>query len=235
MKNQTAQYAKNKAFTLAEVLITLGIIGVVAAMTLPSLLNNQKNKALEAGLKKNASAIAQALLAIQATEGEPPTQLNSTARSLKPQLVAHMKVLRDCGWGTEISACVFNNVFNPDLIKTHAYRTFNNESETASTFFDDGQFILTDGSMILLENNTGKGVMFISVDVNGYNKNPNQWGHDLFTFQVMDNGKFLPMGAEGTEYADDSLYCSRTSTSIFNGIGCTYKAMIEQDYFKNLP
>ena len=33
-----------KAFTLAEVLITLGIIGVVAAITLPSVINNTKNK-----------------------------------------------------------------------------------------------------------------------------------------------------------------------------------------------
>lgn len=34
----------NKGFTLAEVLITLGIIGVVAAMTLPTLVNNNRNK-----------------------------------------------------------------------------------------------------------------------------------------------------------------------------------------------
>ena len=34
------------AFTLAEVLITLGIIGVVAAMTLPTLINNYKKQRL---------------------------------------------------------------------------------------------------------------------------------------------------------------------------------------------
>ena len=48
-----------KAFTLAEVLITLGIIGVVAAMTLPSLINNIQSKQLEAGLKKQYSIISQ--------------------------------------------------------------------------------------------------------------------------------------------------------------------------------
>ena len=38
-------HIKNKkGFTLAEVLITLGIIGVVAAMTMPSLINNYKDK-----------------------------------------------------------------------------------------------------------------------------------------------------------------------------------------------
>ncbi|MFI3301086.1 MAG: type II secretion system protein, partial [Candidatus Gastranaerophilales bacterium] len=39
--------AKRSAFTLAEVLITLGIIGVVAAMTMPSLISNMQSEALE--------------------------------------------------------------------------------------------------------------------------------------------------------------------------------------------
>ena len=38
-------------FTLAEVLITIGIIGVVSAMTIPNLLTNVRNKDLQA--KKN--------------------------------------------------------------------------------------------------------------------------------------------------------------------------------------
>lgn len=41
------------AFTLAEVLITLGIIGVVAALTIPTLVNNYRKKQFETGLKKN--------------------------------------------------------------------------------------------------------------------------------------------------------------------------------------
>lgn len=36
-------------FTMAEVLITLGVIGIVAAMTLPAVINNSRNKQLEAG------------------------------------------------------------------------------------------------------------------------------------------------------------------------------------------
>lgn len=41
------------AFTLAEVLITLGIIGVVAAMTLPSLITNYQEKQRVSQLKKS--------------------------------------------------------------------------------------------------------------------------------------------------------------------------------------
>lgn len=48
-----------RAFTLAEVLITLGIIGIVAAMTMPTVINNTKNKQLETSLKKAYSILAQ--------------------------------------------------------------------------------------------------------------------------------------------------------------------------------
>ena len=53
------------AFTLAEVLITLGIIGVVAAMTLPSLVNNYKEKELVTKTKKLYSNIQNAVLLAQ--------------------------------------------------------------------------------------------------------------------------------------------------------------------------
>ena len=50
------------AFTLAEVLITLGIIGIVAAMTLPSLVNNHKEKELITHTKKLYSNIQNAVI-----------------------------------------------------------------------------------------------------------------------------------------------------------------------------
>ncbi len=48
------------AFTLAEVLITLGIIGVVAALTLPSLVGNYKRKVTANKVKKFYSVMSQA-------------------------------------------------------------------------------------------------------------------------------------------------------------------------------
>ncbi len=46
-----------KGFTLAEVLITLGIIGVVAALTLPSLVAKYKEKQYVTALKKAVSIL----------------------------------------------------------------------------------------------------------------------------------------------------------------------------------
>lgn len=56
-------------FTLAEVLITLGIIGIVAAMTLPSLINRANEKEWHSAYKKAYSGISQAFLRMQ-NEGE---------------------------------------------------------------------------------------------------------------------------------------------------------------------
>lgn len=51
----------SKAFTLAEVLITLGIIGIVAAMTLPTVISNHKKKTIETRLQKFYSVANQAI------------------------------------------------------------------------------------------------------------------------------------------------------------------------------
>ena len=55
---------------MAEVLITLGIIGIVAAMTLPSLIKKHQRIETETRLKKAYSVINQAFLAAQAKHGE---------------------------------------------------------------------------------------------------------------------------------------------------------------------
>ena len=61
---------KKAAFTLAEVLITLGIIGVVAAMTLPSLIQNYHEKQRVNQLKKAYSVIQNAFLMAQEEYGD---------------------------------------------------------------------------------------------------------------------------------------------------------------------
>ena len=58
-------YRGFKGFTLAEVLITLGIIGVVAAMTIPTLIANYQKKVLENQFKKGYSTLANIHLKLQ--------------------------------------------------------------------------------------------------------------------------------------------------------------------------
>ncbi len=58
-----------KAFTLAEVLITLGTIGIIAALTMPSLIQNTKKQEASSRLKKFISVINQALISAELDYG----------------------------------------------------------------------------------------------------------------------------------------------------------------------
>ena len=62
-------FMKN-GFTLAEVLITLGIIGIVAALTLPTLIQNHRKKEVETKLAKIYSVMNQAIMLSEAENGD---------------------------------------------------------------------------------------------------------------------------------------------------------------------
>lgn len=222
-------------FTLAEVLITLGIIGIVAAMTLPALINNHKHKELQTALNKEYSVIQQALLLMQANDGNVITAENWSSQSFKREFMKYFKVIKDCGTGCNPADCVYNTGFDAEKIRQENYKSYNKRTEIWSGFLDDGQFITADGAMYFIENTASSNKIFISVDVNGYKKRPNLWGHDLFTFELMSNGKILPMGANATSFTDENTYCSKNSSSRENGISCAYKALTDKNYWKNLP
>lgn len=229
---------KREAFTLAEVLITLGIIGVVTALTLPTLITNIKYAEIQASLKKNYSLIQQALLKMNEEYGY---QIDGTYKwgnvgAFKRDFSKYFQIGKDCGNAFNYNQYCFHPSTNDNKKK---YRTFNGSQEISeiiisSSIIDDGQFMTTDGSLYLFENAGGAGGIFISIDTNSIKKGPNKLGHDLFTFQLTNKGKLVPMGGEGTRYTDDSLYCSKDSQSSLNGVGCTAKALNDPNYFKNI-
>ena len=66
-------YSKQKnAFTLAEVLITLAIIGVVAAISIPSVISNSQQQEFKTGLRKAVSVLNSAITMNMAIDGESP-------------------------------------------------------------------------------------------------------------------------------------------------------------------
>lgn len=216
-------------FTLAEVLITLGIIGVVAALTLPVLINKTQNEQLKTALKKGYSVLQQAVLQMNYDNGGPVTENYIATRTFKYEFTKYFKIIRDCADGSsyDIDACVPNNSSGSSV-----YKNYTNNSNIRLTLLDDGQFIIADGMNMFLENNDTNYIL-ISIDVNGYKKKPNKWGHDLFTFQLMYDGKLLPMGADGTLF-DKETYCSKTGKSDLNGIACTSTALSDKNYWSSL-
>ena len=228
-----------KAFTLAEVLITLGIIGVVAAMTLPPVINNINNKEKDTALKKAYSVAQQALQMMAASEGDVNPS-NYTVRTFVKSYIKYFNNAVDCGTvllASPGSLCVSSK----DIAN---YKNFNNTTSVNAAYFDDGQFALTDGMQFFIQNEQGEvsddadvnrsSNIIIIIDINGKNKIPNRLGYDVFAFQLMNSGKLLPMGQEGTGFVGEDL-CSAASTSNRNGMSCTYKALTDSNYWNNLP
>ncbi len=81
---------KSLGFTLAEVLITLAIIGVVAAMTIPSVIVNTNQAEFRTGLRKAVSVLNSALTMNTALEGESPHDNDSLFHYLQQ----HMSVMK---------------------------------------------------------------------------------------------------------------------------------------------
>ena len=230
--------AKKSAFTLAEVLITLGIIGVVAALTLPTLIQNNQKKQFQVGLQKGYSVLLQALDAYKNDTGMTLTLKDcygETTGIFKNLIKPYLKVLVDCGDSqadSNYDKCVQNGEYSEE--GKYTYKTYSGE-KAEERCLDDGQLVLTDGSILMFENPLRSTRVFVSIDVNGFKKGPNQWGVDLFTFQLMEDGKLLPMGQAGTyyEFTDgSSLLCDKTSGNKLNGIACTARALYDKDFWK---
>ncbi len=184
------------AFTLAEVLITLGIIGVVAAMTMPSLINAKQEKATISIIKKNYSIFSNAILMAQNDNGELYTWgitqdedgLNLISSNLKP----YLKIIEDCGVGEKSDCAPGDNGKFEDLDGNKRSENFSSD--------DYYSFRLNDGSAIAIQLRTkdvcdspeANCVNFF-IDTNG-NKSPNVLGKDIFYFAGYGNGKLLPAG-----------------------------------------
>lgn len=219
------------AFTLAEVLITLGIIGIVAAITIPQLVNNYKAKRLRTQFLKSYSTIQQAFKEMEADDVSTDPTTYNTLEYYKT-FMNYLQAPMDCGIGdNKYLPCVYMRDSSSKDYKP--YKTYDGKTNASMILFDDGQIALQDGTLLLFENYAPRMRVFVSVDLNGYNNKPNRWGYDLFTFQLVDN-RLKAMGDTGTTYTDLSTYCNVNSQDEYNGIACAKKALSDSEYFKNI-
>ena len=188
---------KKAAFTLAEVLITLGIVGVVAALTLPSFVANYKNRLIAKQLQKTYSTLSQAISMAQAEYGD-----------------ISQWPIQDGKW--ESIDTIFKNYLKPHLNIVKECRNSKECFSASGGALQFYTFILSDGTQVLLDiwnhqENTDDlfwsyGVMSASkhfvynqflaltVDVNG-DKKPNKSGEDIFVFILAKNG-LIPLGLD---------------------------------------
>ena len=220
-------------FTLAEVLITLGIVGVVAALTIPSLINNYKAQRLRTQFLKSYSTIQQVFKQMEADDvSTDPTSYGD--QEYYKIFMKYLQAPMDCRVGYNKNLpCVYTRDTSSKDFKP--YKTFDGKTNANMSPFDDGQIALQDGTLLMFENyaSADNTKIFVSVDLNGYNNKPNRWGYDLFTFQLVDN-QLKTMGDVGTAFTNLNQYCNTQSSSSYNGIACAQKAKSDSEYFKKI-
>ena len=168
-----------KGFTLAEVLITIGIIGVVSALTLPTLIQDTQNKELEVRLKTTFNQMNQISQRFYADNGISFTEWASDRGNVLDYAAEFMKYYKG---NLKASDYTYQ-----DDISTAPYPMFLlGGQKSDSVLCDDGGFNSEVGGRLFFFNNTppaGVNGPIICVDINGYQR-PNTFGRDILYFNL---------------------------------------------------
>ena len=225
-------------FTLAEVLITLGIVGVVASMTLPTLNNNVQKQTYEAGAKKAFNIVSNAVslyMVDQGVDDLSETPLYNNADGLKAFVNKYFRVAVDCGnryYNSNGASCFAKDLYSldrsatSDLSKGQCMQVVTLTDGMAMSFdsgpIEDasaGEDINGDGVVDdndkLSSNNSAfdDGTpLIVEVDINGAS-GPNVTGRDIFMMVVSRNGSVGSKLADcDTSTQDGIKECVKTYT-----------------------
>ena len=185
-------FYKKNGFTLAEVLITLGIIGVVAALTMPTLIANIQQEIFNSRWKKAYSEINQAYLLVQ---GQEDISDYWTCKEVYCFDKVAMNIFSQYIKINDIQQ-IYNSKDDEGNLVYH-----NEKIKYKNVFGDDVSIMLHKGivvnDMTLYYWSYYGGSCSIWVDVNGYKKGPNVLGRDLFALEIKGD-KIYPFGQFAT-------------------------------------
>ena len=220
----------NVAFTLAEVLITLGIIGVVAAMTIPTLIANYQEKQTVTKLQKTYSALKNAFEMAKVEHGDydtwswnekPTTNGERTQYFWDTYILPHLKNKKKCFPIT--TECVAEGITK-----------LNGSTESVITSTHVA-FVLYDGTSVYTW--TGGDAYYphvwIFADINGKSK-PNVLGKDIFTMYFSPKNQGYKMGAmdENEEFVDSGkLFKPGYGLSLYGDVnGVTVEELMSPNF-----
>ncbi len=195
---------KKFAFTLSEVLVTMGIIGVISALTVPTLVNNYQRKALALQLRKTVSDIDNAIDMLITEEGKTKFSATSYYNNLDGFITNRLKTIKTCT-KDKTNECFANENYN----------TINGAAGSAFTCEGNSYVLASSAAICMTKSGTS---VKVNIDVNGQD-GPNIGGRDMFIFMINSNGEITGTGNEDT-----------CTTSNF-GDGC-YDLLAEENNWK---
>jgi prepilin-type N-terminal cleavage/methylation domain-containing protein len=216
---------KNTGFTLAEVLITLLIIGVVASLVIPNLINDSQNEELSVLLKKNYSAFADAARLMMIDNGGNLAGKFAGSSDMLNQFGQYITFTKKCNVNAQ--GCYFEGNNSWKILSggggwfsfSNYYSAVTNQGASLRMALADTECEHDRGAGSLAEHTCG----WMTIDVNGF-KAPNIMGRDLFTFWITKTGVY-PNGIPNDDYDNMDAFCNKMSTSQYSGISCAAKIL----------
>ncbi len=246
------------AFTLAEVLITLAIIGIVAAMTLPTVIKNSRNRELESRFKTAYSLVSQAVLRMTVDEPEITTRYCGTQSDHRFDMKQNIFILDFAKYFQTVSV---NQNLKGDMDLTKIgypgirFRqpVYGKDANFNPDSHNNGHIVLKNGMIIFSSgcwwaDGNNMPVDFV-VDTNGF-KGPNKLGYDVFYFQIVDRNILMPSNSKNSfvvqnSQSEDCCNFEEEGTcrpASDNGAACAFFALQDtypqdksKSYWKNLP
>ena len=162
---------KRIGFTLSEVLITLGVIGVVAAMTLPTLIKNYQKTVTVTRLKATYSTISQAVKMSEVDNGaittwkfpNPDSSYSIKKLYTDTYFKPYFKNIKEC---KKLSDCVSENYYRMN-------------GELDSETIDKPTLMLNNGVVLAFNFDSESNMCIVITDING-KRGPNTAGKDKF-------------------------------------------------------
>jgi prepilin-type N-terminal cleavage/methylation domain-containing protein len=222
-------YNKQKAFTLAEVLITLLIIGVIASLVIPAIINDTQKQELYTSFKKEYSNIGNAAKLMMSDNGGSFVGMFDDQSDMMNDFGNYLVFTKKCSAG--LQGCFYTG--------TSSWKVLSGQDGWFS-FTDYPTAIMNDGSFIRfyfassdcsMSYGAGSYAQYscgwIDVDVNGPKK-PNVLGRDIFRIFVTRTGIY-PSGIPKETYSDTSYFCNKDVDDQFSGRACAIKVLKGED------
>ena len=191
-----------RGFTLSEILVTLGIIGVISAITVPAVMSNFQKKTYEVGIKKAYNTVNTAIGTYMAAEDIDDlsnakfivSDKDKQKEELEKFAKRYFKVVKTC---TDYGACFSDKIYSLDRSENETMSKLAETRCTLSVVLADGIsmcFKAPSSKPAAAADGTVPTVLSIDVDTNG-NSTPNTAGRDLFTMVVDCDGVVKSSGA----------------------------------------
>lgn len=222
---------KIKGFTLAEVLIVLGIIGIIAALTIPAILNQTQKREIVVAFKTGYSDLSNAINQIKTDNGgEIIGGIGSNSGGFITILQNYIKFSKICHNNSYTEGCTDYTGLNANNIKM-----LNGDNFWWPAAFTGAGAITSNGMVIVptghSANCTNPGLDigfcdYLSIDVNG-SKPPNIFGRDILRLYVTTIG-LVPAGTHGDRATTDPAnFGCKEAGGLPDGEGCAARILRE--------